>query len=209
MSPEVQRRQPAAASAPGWQGQRRGRREWAPGLRSVRGVSPLGPACGPSPGTRARRRSATAFNFPGPLPLAGPSQGPAHVNGPRSQWTRLQRELSTSGRGAVSRSAPLRHVIGRAPAGTRLASRGWEGGSLIRNPGKGARGQSHPPTEERLVTARSWTAALCRRLAKFLLPKPGPSLPSSTDAFAVAVAFTPTRQLRLISHLSHWIHRCP
>lgn len=81
ISPEVRRRQPAAASAPKWQGQRRRQQERGPGLRwapsagsrirpCARAARPP-PPCGPSPGTLASSRRAAPFNFQATSPHSG------------------------------------------------------------------------------------------------------------------------------------------
>lgn len=112
ISPEVQRRQPAAASQPRWQGQRRRQQERGPGLRwapsagsrirpCARPARPP-PPCGPSPGTLTPSRRAAPFNFQATSPNSGPlPRPPFPVNAPRSQWARPRRTPSTNNRGAA------------------------------------------------------------------------------------------------------------
>ena len=112
ISPEVRRRQPAAASQPGWQGQRRRQQERGPGLRwapsagsrirpCARAALPP-PPCGPSPGTLTPSRRAAPFNFQATSPHSGRlPRPPCPVNAPRSQWARPRRAPSTNNRGAA------------------------------------------------------------------------------------------------------------
>ena len=112
ISPEVRRRQPAAASQPGWRGQRRRQQERGPGLRwapsagsrirpCARAALPP-PPCGPSPGTPTSSRRAAPFNFQATSPHSRRlPRPPFPVNAPRSQWARPRRAPSTNNRGAA------------------------------------------------------------------------------------------------------------
>lgn len=158
ISPEVRRRQPAAASQPGWRGQRRRQQERGPGLRwapsagsrirpCARAALPP-PPCGPSPGTPTSSRRAAPFNFQATSPHSGRlPRPPFPVNAPRSQWARPRRAPSTNNRGAAvpPPPAPPRHVIGCAPRAIGPGSKGWE---------EGGGSQFHPKPGERAPGGR-------------------------------------------------------
>lgn len=186
ISPDVQMRQTAAASARGWQGQRRRRQEWGPGLRSAplegRRIRPCSraarspPPSGRSPGLRLPAAALLPLTFQHLSPLGKPSRNPFHVNAPHGQWARSGREPSTNGRRAEvldSTASPRERLRAQSDkAAVQGLGRGQWGQCFIRSLGKGARGQRRFPTEERPLTAR--------RLARRQFPRQttGPAKPS-------------------------------
>ena len=221
ISPEVRRRQPAAASQPGWRGQRRRQQERGPGLRwapsagsrirpCARAALPP-PPCGPSPGTPTSSRRAAPFNFQATSPHSGRlPRPPFPVNAPRSQWARPRRAPSTNNRGAAvpPPPAPPRHVIGCAPRAIGPGSKGWEGRWVTISSeagGTGARGQRHLPAARLPVTARgldagAWHSSYC--LGKVLAGKSHP-----TRADGIAEPFTRPVGPAFVLLFSHGVHR--
>lgn len=191
ISPDVQMRQTAAASARGWQGQRRRRQERGPGLRYAplvgRRIRPYSraarspPPRGRPPRLRLPAAALLPLTFQHLSPLGKPSRNPFHVNAPHGQWARPGREPSTNGRRAEvpdSTASPRDRLRARSDkAAVQGLGRGQWGQCFIRSLGKGARGQRHFPTEERPITARRLAR---RRLAKLPLPRQrtGPAKPS-------------------------------
>ena len=221
ISPEVRRRQPAAAPAPGWQGQRRRQQAQGPGLRwapsagsrirpCARAARPP-PPCGPSPGTPASSRRAAPFNFRATSPHSGrlPRPPPFHVNAPHSQWARPGRAPSTNDRGAAvprSTAAPRDRLRARSD---RAGFQGLERGRWViissEAGGTGARGQRHLPAAQHPVAARgvdagAWHSA--HSLGKVLA---GQSHPTRADG--IAVAFTRPAGPAFVLLFSHGVHR--